>query len=435
MSRLRDEIEQLTARLTTDPMTHPSHPEVVVLLMGHLPVRAGLWRLPATRRLLPDAGSIVVVRREDNELFIECIGDVGGNIEQDGGAMLECLPLDTTLVLVPASGSGPDDIADLHADRIGLVTGCDQAATAGAYRMLKSMNLPRGMEIDLVVAGSEGDAIEETVSQLSEALDRHLNVKIRLHGAIPKIEADTGLTQSAVVACPAGGLSEVVRRVRRRSQEGTQQAAASVRRAVSAGATHETNSSVTPPSLLSPPTSSEPIEYQPVDDANAPCIRLSPAVPMPQWTSTDAAPKVSECQPLSGDVVQKQVGVPVPEQEQASCLCTHLPGLRSLSIQCPDHEAVEFAADAAGAIHLLAACDDVLQIPIVLAWVERHRSLLEMALPDTGFDSQEPPQVHVLGEDVETLCSLRTTSWRPHLLVRVDPTGPSGWASVPLSKS
>ena len=74
MSRLRDDIENLTARLTTSAGVSVDRPSVTVLLLGHLPVRAGLWRLPAARKLLPDSEQILVVRCEEDDLFLECIG-------------------------------------------------------------------------------------------------------------------------------------------------------------------------------------------------------------------------------------------------------------------------------------------------------------------------------------------------------------------------
>ena len=47
MSRIREDITRLTACLTTPADTAGDRPELLTLLLGHLPIRAGLWRLPA----------------------------------------------------------------------------------------------------------------------------------------------------------------------------------------------------------------------------------------------------------------------------------------------------------------------------------------------------------------------------------------------------
>ncbi|MDG2423643.1 MAG: hypothetical protein P8M22_06675 [Phycisphaerales bacterium] len=432
MSRLRDEIEQLTARLTTDPVGSPERPSVCVLLMGHLPVRAGLWRLPAARRLLPDCEQILVVRSDGGQLFIECIGEFPGTFEA-GDAILDSLPSSATVVLVPASGPSCDDVMSLDPDSIGLVTGGDQAATAGAYRMLKSMKIPRGKDIGLVVAGSEDESVQDTADRLHEAVENHLGLNIQLKGSISKIEADTGLTQSAVIDCPAGGLSEIVQRVRRGVRGSDPAEKPSAKRVVSSG-----DSGVQEPTVpAAAPLPAIQALGMPSEHVDEPCVRLSPAAmpPLPQWSNKESSACTESIDAAEEPVPISQHVTTEPVNKNAPSLCEHVPGLRSLPVQCPDHEVVEFAVDELGAIHLLARCEEVLHLPTVLSWIKRHHSLLEMALPGTVFDRDDEPVVHVIGEDVDSLCGLRNSAWQPHLLVRVDPLPPSGWASVPLGKA
>ena len=436
MSRLRDDIEQLTARLTTEASVPSQRPDVCVLLLGNLPVRAGLWRLPAVRKLLPDRDQIIVVRCDGDDLFLECIGEFSSSSDSTPD-IFDSLPSGATLVVVPDANTLAEDIMAFDPDSIGLVTGGDQAAAAGAYRMLKGMKLSDGQDIDLVIAGSEGSSVEESAARLHEPLQNHLGLKLKLRGDIARIEAATGLTQSTVMKVPEGGLAAVVRRVRRGiSQPPRQQA--STRRIVSAG---ETTAEMTTAEMATAPLpASLPLvtEHElPAEHESEPCVRLSPAPPSPQWSSLESqeAKSVVNCH-------FEQHDVPVEEhrvQETAVCdeqdLCGHLPGLRLLPIQCPDHEVVELAVDELGGIHLVARCEDVLHLPSVLSWIERHHALLRMALSDTLCDPESKPAIHVVGEDIDALCGLRDSAWQPHLLVRVNAGGPPGWTSVPLGKS
>ncbi|MAT81660.1 MAG: hypothetical protein CMJ29_08445 [Phycisphaerae bacterium] len=427
MSRLRDDIEQLTARLTTAVDAKPDRPSVCVLLMGHLPVRAGLWRLPAARRLLPDCEQILVVRCEGEEVFLECIGRFD-MVLSDTPDLFDQLPSKTTVVIVPESSTTADDIKAFDPDSIALVTAGDQAATAGAYRMLKSMDLPDGQVVDLVIAGSEGVSVEETASRLQETVSRHLELTMNLKGEIPRIEADTGLTQSTVMKLPEGGLQAIVRRVRRGIRQ-TSSARTASDRLMSSGDLDQA-------SAMSSLPASMPLEVEqdiPSSHDEEPCARLSPVAPVPQWSS--AAPQAVTMAEEDERHPEKRTPRSAAEDhvsDAAAELCAHVPGLRKLPVQCPDHEAIELAIDETGSLHLVTRCEDVLHVPAVLAWIVRHHTLLEMALPDTCFGQTAEPAVHVLSEDLDVLCGLRHSSWQPHLLVRVDQQGPAGWTSVPL---
>ena len=96
MSRLRDDIEQLTARMTTpaanvadqSDIESMERPEIMVLIMGHLPVRAGLWRLPTACFLLPECQSIIVARQENDDLFLEWTGSSVVDLDESGLSML-----------------------------------------------------------------------------------------------------------------------------------------------------------------------------------------------------------------------------------------------------------------------------------------------------------------------------------------------------------
>ena len=221
MSRLRDDIDQLTARMTTPGVSAgiPSdiesaeRPEILVLLMGHLPVRAGLWRLPTACFLLPDCQSIIVARQEHEDLFLECTGSSAAGIDESSLSMLEYLPSDSKVVIVPDSNIDADALAEMAPDRVALVTGGDQAAIVGAYSHLKNLKVDQDVAVELVIVGSEPDQVGDTATRLIDAASRHLDRQVRFVGAMERIEANTGLVASCTVADHSGGLLELVRRV------------------------------------------------------------------------------------------------------------------------------------------------------------------------------------------------------------------------------
>ena len=431
MSRVRDDIDQLTARLTTPAAPPSTQPRLLTLLMGHLPVRAGLWRLPASRVLVPGAEAILVAREEDDSMVLECIGDCGC---PDGEELLPRLPVESTCVLVPNSGAAPELIADLESDRVALVTGADQAAIVGAYRLLKNLEIAPGIEIEVVIAGQETDEARAAVERLSDATARHLARPIRFAGAIPRIDADTGLMQSRCVPRPTDGLLGIAREIRRGPERKRPPVpAVGNQRTVSAGlaAVNESVHAVYPaaqPERV--PLAETAGEDQPPGDASVVVeeARLAPNIMLDVAPISSVPPS-----PSAAPSPERPVIEPGPVAVDSS-LCRHVPGLCPLSVRCPGHEVVELARDDAGGLHLLLPPEAASRVPVVVSWTRRHQDLLTMAVPGLEWHADSEPVVHILGEVVDLLCDLRDSSWKPHLLVRVDLSTAADFTSVALAR-
>ncbi|MBG82997.1 MAG: hypothetical protein CMJ40_00455 [Phycisphaerae bacterium] len=437
MSRLRDDIEQLTARMTTpaanvadqSDIESMERPEIMVLIMGHLPVRAGLWRLPTACFLLPECQSIIVARQENDDLFLEWTGSSVVDLDESGLSMLEHLPSHSKFVVVPDSNIDAEVLADMAPDRVALVTGGDQAAIVGAYSQLKNLKIDSEVAIELVIVGSEPDKVGETATRLIDAASRHLDCEIRFAGAIERIEANTGLVASCEVADQDGGLLELVRRVRRGPAPSRNQSADSAnQRVVSTGMSGDMSTTGSFARNMVHP------EYE-VDDSSASeiesdCKRLLPMQPVVMKHAQEAAEVVVP--PLESPELDAQTRTPSVDAPVEASLASHLENLRALPVNAPVCPSIELAVDDSGQLHLLARDVDVSGIPVVQNWIREHQDLLTMALPDVRFHHPESIRIHVLGQDVKVLCGLRGTGWHPHLLVRVDEATRGNWMHVSL---
>tara|TARA_B100001059_G_scaffold91276_1_gene90171 strand:+ start:74951 stop:76291 length:1341 start_codon:yes stop_codon:yes gene_type:complete len=444
MSRLRDDIDQLTACMTTPGMDRGSdgvsesrhRPEIIVLLMGHLPVRAGLWRLPVASLLLPECDSLIVARQEDQTLFLECMGSSIASLDESTLSRLEHLPEDSRIVLVPDSNIDSDVLASVEPDRIALVTGGDQAAIVGAYSQLKNLKIDDELTVELVIAGSEPSEVDATATRLIDAASRHLDRRVSFVGAIGKIEGDTGLVASCAVPDHDGGLAELARRIRRgpvmeRSREDDR----SNSRVVSS---RFEESPMTPASLAQAMIEFESVSNTVPDESHgveieSDCKRLIPMQPTVKpsrevpVSSGSVPPPTSATSEDSGHEKARSEG----DTRKSTMLSSHLPGIHALPVHCPACRMVELATDDSGHLHLLCRVEDMTSLPAVKTWVHDHHHLLQMAMPGIRLGQADSVEIHVLGEDVEALCGLRGSGWHPHLLVRVDGTQ-ENWIQVPL---
>ena len=448
MSRLRDDIDQLTACMTTPGMERDhddapgsrQRPEIIVLLMGHLPVRAGLWRLPAARFLCPDSKSLIVAHQEEESLLLECVGGSLESLDQASLSRLEHLSADSKIVLVPDSNIDSERLADVEPDRIAIVTGGDQAAIVGAYSQLKSLKISDDLVVELVIVGAAPSRVDATANRLIDAASRHLNREIRFVGAIEKINVDGSTMTSCAVSDHEGGLLEMAARIRRGPViDRPRDADHSSSRVVSS---RFDEGSVTPGSLAQAMIEFESTSVSGTGDGvkrevEPDCSRLIPGpstfVEPPRASvpsTTRDVPVTTAMNMVSGH----EEKLNVVDSDQKTLLSSHLPGIKSLPVHCPICRTIELGIDDSGHLHLLSRDVDMSRIPAVQTWIREHQHLLQMAMPGVRMDGDGAPRVHVLGEDVDVLCGLRGTGWHPHLLVKVDESDRGKWTRVPLER-
>ena len=426
MSRIRDDITRLTACLTTPSEHVRDRPELVTLLLGHLPIRAGLWRLPAARLLLPEASRIVVAREDEQELVVECIGDGFDPVATN------LIPSCCACVMVPPSGASPELVADLDADRLAIITGGDQAAVVAAYALIKGLSVPLEVPVELIIVGQEEGEAAATAERLADAVVRHLGRVVDYRGVISAIGADTGLTQSRMLPRPMDGLLTIAREARGGVSPDHQPDSEARHRVVNAaGQDSSLPEHVSPEfeadSIAVPMRDSERVVLEPLPVASQDQI---PPVTAP--INPEAQVQRSPLETMDRDKPFRGVEGS-REPQQAMSLCDHLPGLSVLGFRCPDHDSAEFALDETGALHLVVSASDSGGIPAIIGWTLRHWSLLGEVISGLPGQSVEP-MVHVLSQDAQLLIGLRDTPWQTHLLVPVAQAGPQGLACVPLSR-
>ena len=112
---------------------------IELLIPAHLPVQGGLWLVPYAGREA-SMGRAMLIRMHDDTVDIAAIGD--GNFTLDGCNSIDALleRIDSPVqswIIQPCPNADSTELLYCDADRITLLSGADQAAVVGAYRILK----------------------------------------------------------------------------------------------------------------------------------------------------------------------------------------------------------------------------------------------------------------------------------------------------------
>ena len=151
MSRAIDPFDELAALFLTEPEA-PSHGTgmhqramVELLLVGHLPVRAGLWLAPYADTVARDLGPTVLLRLDDAAPHLQLLRaspDDLQNLSQPASlrqVIRALMPTVRRWVVRPGSDADPVELVVGGADRLTILSGADQAARVAAYTLIKSL--------------------------------------------------------------------------------------------------------------------------------------------------------------------------------------------------------------------------------------------------------------------------------------------------------
>jgi hypothetical protein len=380
-----EQYAQLAAMFTTSENEEVAS-SIELLLPAHLPVQGGLWLVPYAGREAAH-GTAILVRMHEDTIDVAVLGQE--DITLHGCESIEDVlertqNLHVHWVVQPPSDANPTSLLHCDADRVTLLSGADQAAVVGAYRLLKglisttneSAELPK---IQLVVVGAEERLAADAASRIVQTAHHQLDVHIDVGQALPAMGSATKVV-SQVTFQRSSNVVDLLGRIRN-------------------GATAQEDCQVTP--RFTEPEVEVPV---PTEDV----VEIQEAIP------------------------EKKVEQIAMEKECAS-FASHVEGLLSIAPRCPEHDHVELAVDTNGCLHVLADARDLRDSSIVAAWAVRHQEILGMACGGLQIDMQATPMQHLFTNDAVSVADLYGSGVRMHLLVDVEIDGHVGVFCTPLN--
>jgi hypothetical protein len=452
MTQTMDPFEELASMFLTDAdLTPPreaggtTQTTIELLVVGHLPVRAGLWLTPYADAVARRAGTTVLVRLDGDEPMLQVLrGDEGRPPAEECRNLREAiLSLGGSVrawIVRPSARTATDELLAGQADRITILSSADQAAVVNAYRLVKDLveaaqrRVAQLPSLGLAVIGAERDAADDVARRIDRTTGQCLEVSVPLLLCLPRIDAAaraTCLRSFPGQTRPA--LDEVLAWIgEARSRVGAE-GPPPRKEAVAV-------SEPMPPVQLQPQGSAASESPAALDETVEPGEPALSGLEAP--SSLDdliegAAPKrtiklapkaATELEPKeparSGEPDEE--GRPVPLAKYVAALTPIIP-------RCPGHERVELAVDREGRIHLLGREETLREMSVVTAWARAHRHLLAMACPEHHFEPAGEIVCHCFTDEPVKVADLHGSDIRLHLLAPVEVEGRRGWYAAPLN--
>ncbi|MBC8309339.1 MAG: hypothetical protein ISR75_02900 [Phycisphaerales bacterium] len=401
MTPSSEQYAELAAMFTTS--TEPSSgASIELLLPAHLPVQGGLWLVPYAGREA-QSGNSVLVRMHEDSVDVAFIGS-GGNVDITSCTSIEEVieriddPIENWIVQPP---SDVDSTSLLHcdADYVTLLSGADQAAVVGAYRLLKGLVSAKGKgeefpPVRLVIVGAEERASSEAASRIVQTAHHQLGVSLEVGHPLPAM----GSTSNVVSQVNFPRISNVVDfigRLRRDTEE-------------------------------VPATTELPTTHRfATDDLQQQEAQLQD-VPFVNEVTKPVEPTVQE-NPKEPERIGKETS------NSQTRFASHIAGLISIEPRCPDFEHIELAVDSTGSLHVLASVENFREVTIVGAWATRHRAILQMACSGIQFDTTSVPVQHLFTSTAASVADLHGSGVKLHLLTEVEVECKTGVFCTPLN--
>lgn len=388
-----EQYAQLAALFTTSSDS-PIRSSIELLLPAHLPVQGGLWLVPYAGREA-EQGISMLVRMHEETIDVAAIGN--GNFDFTSCNSIEEVieQIDTPIsnwIVQPPSNADPTSLLHCDADRVTLLSGADQAAVVGAYRLLKGLIAAMGESeslppMRLVIVGTEERASSDAASRIVQTAHHQLGVQIEVGQPLPAMKS----TNNVISQVSFPRLQNVVDFM------------ASLR--------HEIT-----------PETPEKITQEALEDVLPISHRFETPSQEPQPSQERVKPQVKEA-----------VTIETPRKEEPCGFASYVEGLLSIKPRCPEHEHVELAVDSDGRLHILANAEDLRDAAIVSAWSKKHQSLLSMACGGLELDASALPVQHLFTDNAVAVADLQGSGLRLHLLTEVEVRGNVGSFSTPLN--
>ena len=384
-----EQYAQLAALFTTNTDSSVQS-SIELLLPAHLPVQGGLWLVPYAGREA-EHGLSMLVRMHKETIDVAAIGRGAFDITRCNSIEEVIERIDIPInhwIVQPPSDADPTSLLHCDADCVTLLSGADQAAVVGAYRLLKGLIAASGEPeslppIRLVIVGAEERAACDAASRIVQTAHHQLGVQIEVGHPLPAMGSSSTVI-SQVSFTRTSNVVDFVSRLRIEVEQETS-------------------------------TEDLPITHQFETHEELPAV--------------EAEYKAPQMKEAMESVVIPEKEVPITSTE----FTTHVEGLLSIAPRCPEHEHVELAVDSDGCLHVLANADDLRDAGIVAAWTIRHQSLLSLACGGLQLNESTLPVQHLFTDNAVSVADLHGCGVRLHLLTEVEVDGKTGLFSTPLN--
>lgn len=408
----------------------PALGAVTTVLVGNLPVMAGLWTTQFADAVARVAGPTALVRFERDDVTIELLRADGRQVPPAGPSVVShWLPRAVStvrrwLICVPAETSPADVLA--VGQEIVLITGADEAAVTGAYLRLKYLadeGINSGIPVErigLVIVGATPEQADHAAARLGDAARSFLGVDVDTVACLPRIERVESSARATYPAEECPPMAQFTRELQ----------------IARAGASHRFDADVRAASRV---ISAEQLPVEPkitsmphmVHAAQSPqTLHGAHAAPSVQVASTVPTAHVAHTAPT----LPAPAFAALPITQLPLKLVPLLRGLRPLGISCPMAPDVELALDDEQCMHIIGRSDQRARVRTARTWASMHREVLGMAFPELkdGFevrerillgDAREAISLHGTGVLLDVLVIAETPNGPVHMVVSLnDPT-------------
>jgi hypothetical protein len=403
--------------------------EVTVVLVGNLPVMAGLWTTQLADEVARVHGPTGLIRFEREDVTLELLRAEGRQVPPAGpGSIADWLPraaagIRRWIACVPAEAPPVDAV--LGAERVILLTGADEAAVTGGYLRLKQLSdectnrgSPLG-SVGIAIAGASNEQAEQAFARLGDAVRSFLGIESDLVVRLPRIEPVESSARATYPAseCPdaAGFLRTLVAARDAASRRFEDMVEPRPARVADDHARAGTTASAVRPGVSS---------VEDVAAAASPALRPV-AVPA---TAPAASPVAASPVPSAIPAVPAAANISLPPK-----LVPLLRGLRPLGIECPAVPEVELAIDDERRLHVVGRADQLARVRAAHAWATAHRDLIGLAFPDlrAGFEVRE----RIVLDDARKAVPLHGTGVLLDVVVLAETPSGSVQVVLPLNDS
>ncbi len=390
MSPSSEQYAQLAALFTTGESAE-MHTSIELLLPAHLPVQGELWLVPYAGREATQ-GLCVLVRMHEDAIDVAVIGK--GSIDISRCTSIEEVIHEIKMpvaqwIVQPPSDADPTSLLHCDADCVTLLSGADQAAVVGAYRMLKGLIAATKEEgalptIQLVIVGAEERASSDAATRIIQTAHHQLGVKINVGEPLPAMNSSNNVL-SQVSFARTSNMVDFMSRLRLEP-------------------------------IVAESSEELPLthRFNQVPEELAECSVAEEAKVLEPMESTESL--------LSSE-----------NAEISKNYASHIQGLLSIAPRCPEHEDIELAVDSNGILQILASAKDFREATIVAGWARKHQTIISMACGGLKFDDSKPPIQHLFTDDAVAVADLHGSGVKLHLLAKLEVAGSEAVFSAPLN--
>lgn len=430
-----------------------------LILVGHLPVRAGLWLTQYADDVARDAGPTGLIRLDSEQLILEILRGSESVARASAAATLqEAVAIAAATVgrwvIRPANDAPPGELLGCGAEIITLLSGADEVAIEAAVRQLGALcdaaleqdRVPPPLE--LAILGADRDRAEQAAAAISHAVENRYGVTVPLRRCVRAMGALGSTLHFRFPSDHAPTLPDLIR---------TLSAVAPVAPVIETASPYSFLGAAPPPTSVVPapkePPSMPVSPMTPPPASNRQDDRPSIATPVRGFgapvgstTTTDTrqpstSPEPTRLRPKPAALhVEPKPGAavvphkPVRPAPPARALCSWIAGLGLLPVRCPGAADVEIAADTSGGLHLVAWEDRLRGAHVARAWASQNRAMLALACPDHAIAPSGEVTIHLVTGDPVSVADLYGGDLRLHLLAPVEVEGKTGWYAAALNR-